>query len=168
MSLLSETVATVGQYNNLVTNNYHMNEQTVVGGGVTFATLTGVCTPRGNGFFQVTNVTNGLPLETSNVILLRLFMTADPPLEVDNPGVYIGVEGFPPQYINNLELAYDESDSILDAGSFYASEINGKVYDETAYSYIWENYYFPMIGISVQNGNVTAGTIHLQFQIALA
>lgn len=168
MSLLSEKSVTVGEYGTLVANNYQLNSHSVVLDGVVYRTMKGVCSPRGQGTFLVTDEATGAPLNILNLLVIHMFVTTSPALETDNPtNTEIDVVSMDPSQVEaNTNDGQTNWYSILCGGSLYDNDVNGGFYDETSYSYITGNYYQPIIGVYVSNGNVTAGTMHFTFQLA--
>lgn len=165
MSLLKETKATVGDYDNLVAENYRLNSKTLISGGVFFYTIYGKCTPRGSGIFLITDVFSGQPINTSQVMLLQAFIQCDPQISASgNPNPIMDLVAFSPEYINNPNNSSWEQ--ITCGGSYFLTDFQAGISDQISYEYIWQNYYPPIMGLWVQGGSIDEGTIYVTYKVA--
>jgi hypothetical protein len=168
MSLLSEKVATVLDFQDVNDSSIHLGTNSVVLPGVNYFTLQGLCSPSAFNTNYLLLDAKGGQLDLQDVIVLSLEISSEPDVSVSspNPALFsvIGLTANLGAFVNyspgatNMTLAQVNNKQ-------YVNVVNGK--SGAGVSYVNnENYPVPGLRVSPGPGTITSGIISVIFYCA--
>lgn len=165
MSLLSESVTTVSEFQTLETGEFRVADLVAVEEGVNFVHLTGVCTPTALTTNYLLLDSTGKTLNLKELLILEVYISSNPSLVAD-ASVDFTLVGLTEDLSSYAEYTFP---SIAPK----ATSINGKFYQNIGYStssssadYV-KNYPYPIPGIRpTGSGTITSGSVIVTFRCA--
>ena len=165
MSLLSESVTIVSEFQTVVSQEYKIADNAYVDDGVNFFFVSGTCTPTDLNTNYILLDEKGDALDLKNVLVLEVYMKSGPLVDASSTVTFTLVGLL--EDLSNYEPYYFPSIT-TDAPS-----INGKFYQNVGYSTLsasgdyFKNYPYPIPAVRPSGtGTITSGSITVIFRCA--
>ena len=165
MSLLSESVTIVSEFQTVVSHEYKVADNAIIDGGVNFFFVIGTCTPTDLDINYILLDEKGDALNLQNVLIMEVYMKSSPLLDA-SPTVTFTLVGLL-EDLSNYE-PYSSPSITTDAPS-----INGKFYQNIGYGNqsasgdYFKNYPYPIPAVRPSgSGTINSGSITVTFRCA--